>query len=87
MKETFVGCTNLKTPPSLIPESVDNLNKTFMDCSILEGKLSINANPSIYENCFYGSAINSKGVIITGNSNLLEQIINTKSLESNIMQE
>ena len=85
MQSTFQGCIQLVTPPSLIPLSVKNLECTFTYCENISGSMRIDAEPERYALCF-ASAATSQGVQlrITGNSSLLESIINTKSANSNI---
>ena len=88
MQSTFQGCTSLITPPSLIPASIKNLRYTFSDCQKISGTIRIDAEPEVYDNCF-GSAATSPGaqLIVIGNSSILDDIINTKSTNSNIIYE
>ena len=63
----FQGCTNLKEGPSIIPASVTNMMLCFLDCSNLNGEMTINANvtgyPIVSEDqndfyrCFFGAAL------------------------------
>ena len=99
MQSTFMGCTLLAKGPSLIPESVTNMFQTFSGCSNLSGIIQINANLNgkivfqynerdykDYEQCFSYTSTNGSGLIISKNSTCLEleNLLNTKSLESNI---
>ena len=99
MQSTFMGCTLLAKGPSLIPESVTNMFQTFSRCSNLSGIIQINANLNgkivlqynerdykDYEHCFLFTSTNGSGLIISKNSTCLEleNLLNTKSLESNI---
>ncbi len=48
------GCENLVDISTLIiPSSVDDMRNVFTNCSKLNGTITINANPTTYEKCFY----------------------------------
>ena len=82
MGSTFYGCTSLTDINLTIPNSVECLQGTFMNCSNLSGKLLINANVSrkIYNNedfnmitnsvdianCFKGTSINNDVLLEVG---------------------
>ena len=82
MGSTFYGCTSLTDINLTIPNSVECLQGTFMNCSNLSGKLLINANVSgkIYNNedfnmitnsvdianCFNGTSINNDVLLEVG---------------------
>lgn len=83
---TFCGCTNLETAPK-IPSSVQEMSKTFENCSKLKGTMIIDANPSYLYNCFSGAATSGETLILTGLSTKLDDFINTKSSNSNIIKE
>ena len=82
MSYTFFGCTNLATAPE-IPSSVTNMNSTFYQCYRLTGKLTINANPTSYSDCLNRAATNST-LKLNGTSTMLNEILATKSSNSNI---
>ena len=75
----------LKKAPSYIPATVETMKETFIDCPNLEGTLVIDANPIDYTRCFQKTALYGNGLTLTGRSNLLEELINTKSRDANIM--
>ena len=52
---TFGNCRKLKTMSAVIPSSVKNMTYTFGVCLLLEGNIEINANPSTFDSCFYGT--------------------------------
>ena len=84
LRETFNGCTNLKNAP-VIPSSVMNMEGTFRYCSSLTGNLIINANPSSYVQCLSNAATNfGTQLYLSGTSNKLNEILATKSSNSNI---
>ena len=85
MKSTFSGCTSLTTAP-VIPSSVTNMIETFTNCTSLTGNLVINANPRYqYKNCLYNaSTAAGTNLVVSGTSTLLDEIIATKSENSNI---
>lgn len=84
MRTTFSGCTSLTTAPK-IPSSVTNMGFTFYGCTNLTGNLVINANPTSYGECL-NNATTATGtnLVVSGTSTLLNEIIATKSNNSNI---
>ena len=76
MSITFEGCSSLTTAPE-IPNSVTNMSWTFCSCSKLEGTIVINANPTRYVDCFRNAATQSSGLVVTGSSNKLDELIAT----------
>ena len=87
MQQCFNHCTNLKVAPE-IPSGVKNLNSTFRGDSNVTGKVTIEATPDEYGDCFNGACISENSeLIISGpeeNKDILTQIIATKSNNSNI---
>lgn len=83
MGYTFSNCISLTTAPE-IPSSVTYMNSTFSDCTKLQGTIVINANPSYYNSCFRNAATEGPGLTVTGSSTKLDEIIATKSSNSNI---
>ena len=85
MESTFEGCTNLRTVPT-IPATVKNLSKTFLGCSKLTGTLEINTiRITSYVGCLSGAATDANAnLVLTGVSNDLSLIYNTKSSNSHI---
>lgn len=79
----FAHNPSLKTAPN-IPVSVETLEETFIDCPNLEGTIVIDANPTVYTNLFWETALYGNGLVLTGSSNLLQEFVNTKSDNSNI---
>ncbi len=78
--------TNIKQA-STIPEGVDNMDYTFFDCPKLQGTIEINANPSTYRGCFAGAgfggaATEGTGLVVTGKSTILDEIIATKGTDN-----
>lgn len=93
LEEAFRGCTNLKTAPE-IPEGVfggyrdGGLWYTFADCINLTGELIINSNPSDYTGCFHNAATaDDAKLVVSGKSDILDKIIETKSENSHITKE
>lgn len=77
MYYTFCNCNSLKTAPE-IPARVDNLSYTFYGCLNLQGTIKINANPGKYAICFgNGAATKGTGLIVTGESTMLDELIAT----------
>lgn len=81
----FQNCSNLKTLPSLIPESVENMQWAFEFCTNINGKIEINANVtgkllenggSDYRNCFRDACTQENCKIeISGSCSVLEEIV------------
>ena len=76
MKETFDECISLTTAPA-IPENVSNMYATFSGCTGLTGTIEINANPNLYDYCFYGVNFAEQNLTLTGSSEKLEELIAT----------
>ena len=90
MESTFSGCSILESTENniIIPNTVKNMVYTFARCTNLIGRIEINANPDNYTGCFNLCSINSsEDLILFGNSNLLNELLNTKSANSNITTE
>ena len=79
----FTSCSSLVAAPD-IPASVKDMNYTFYGCNKLEGTMRIDANPTRYENFFYFVATEGAGLVVTGSSDMLNQIISTGSSTSKI---
>ena len=81
----FGGCINLETPPPLIPSSVTDIRRTFMNCYKLSGAIQIEANITgkIIDNeidCKYCFALeepnkNETDITLTGDKTVLNLII------------
>lgn len=76
MGGAFQNCRNLKVVTS-IPKSVIEMDYAFCNCQSLEGMIEINANPSTYDMCFSGAAIGGEGLVVTGSSTMLDELIAT----------
>lgn len=97
MCATFSGCSSLTNVNLIIPNTVTNLQYTFQKCTNLSGNIKIdaNVNGSIIDNihdytqCFREISTNGRSLIISKNStcSILEIILNTKSINSNITLE
>lgn len=84
MTSTFQGSGLIEAPD--IPSSVKNMSHTFRECHNLEGTLIINANPDTYLNCFYNCSTNITGnLVLKGSSNILSDLLNTKTSKSKII--
>ena len=83
LKAAFRGCSKLTKAP-VIPENVTNMSYTFYNCQSLKGDLVINATPSSYGNCLYGAAIKGSTLYLSGLSTVLDKILATKTLNSQI---
>ena len=82
----FAGCENLILNDFIIGENVESMEHLFEDCYSLKGSLIINANPTGYYYCFYRCSINSSDyLILSGKSNILLEIFNTKIESSKII--
>lgn len=85
LNNTFAICKNLVSPPTNIPQNVENMFHTFYYCYKLEGKIEINANPEEYTLCFWNCSIDTENkLIIYGDSEILENLYETKSNNSKI---
>ena len=73
MWDTFDSCTSLTTAP-IIPNSVTDMSATFYGCTSLTGTITINANPTTYDDCFNSTI---KLIILTGSSSKLAEIAAT----------
>lgn len=88
MTRTFVGCENLQIGPKIIPKNVELLEETFLECSNLSGKIRIEANPSIYTKCFYKCSTNTtNNLVLQGNTEVINNLLSTKSSDSKIIFE
>ena len=72
---TFADCTGLVTAP-IIPASVLNMDSLFINCSSLTGVITINANPTVYDDCFNGVNFEYQGIELQGSSTMLEELQN-----------
>ena len=84
MKFAFYWCRELITPPPEIPSGVTDMTFLFDGCSKLQGTIKINANPTNYQHCFDYVATEGSGLVVTGESTMLDELIGTKSANSNI---
>lgn len=82
MKGTFASCENLKTVP-YIPGTVENMELTFMSCTSLTGEIVIDANPSKYPECFDGVDFAKQKLVLSGKSEMLEELKLTASRTEN----
>ncbi len=80
MDFTFYECTSLITAPT-IPDKVTNMDSTFTRCTSLTGDIVINANPTLYENCFKGVSLTAQGIKLSGSSTLLSELRDTAEFE------
>ena len=81
----FGGCINLETPPPLIPSSVTDIRRTFMNCYKLSGAIQIEANITgkmiddeiDCKNCFAldEPTKNETNINLTGDKTVLNLII------------
>ena len=84
MYGTFSGCANLVKAP-IIPQNVSAMEKIFSGCNSLTGSLIINASPNYYMSSLYNVATNEGcELILSGSSTKLNEILTTKSANSNI---
>ena len=90
MESSFSGCSILESTENdiIIPNTVKNMIYTFARCTNLIGKIQINANPDNYVGCFNECSVNSsENLILYGTSNLMNELLNTKSNNSKITLE
>lgn len=77
MNDTFKFCTNLITAPT-IPSSVTEMYRIFLGCKKIQGTIEINAEPSKYGLTFgEDAASEGTGLVVTGTSSKLDEIIAT----------
>lgn len=69
----FYNCESLTTAPT-IPSSVTDMKFCFNYCTSLTGKIIINANPSSYMDCMWGT---QQEIVLVGSSTLLQNIADT----------
>ena len=85
MQATFSRCYSLKTYAGssapdgdfsgyVIPSSVTTLYGTFQGCTSLRGTITVNANPTNYVQCFYGT---TQPIALTGSSAVLAELAAT----------
>lgn len=80
---TFQNCTSLEIPP-VVPSGVKNMSAMFRGCKKLQGTIVIDANPDLNDYFFINAATEGLGLTVTGSSTKLDEIIATKSSNSNI---
>ena len=73
MNETFYNCRSLTQAP-IIPSSVKNMTYTFSGCTSLTGTVTINADPTVYTDCFEET---TKPITLTGTSTMLSALAGT----------
>ena len=56
MIKSFSHCSGLTTATA-IPSSVTNMGVTFENCTFLTGTITVNANPTSYSYCLYGTQV------------------------------
>ena len=75
MECTFQGCTALSDLDDLtVPSGVTNMKYTFRYCNSITGVITINATPTSYDNCLYGTQITE----ILGSCTIKSTILATK---------
>lgn len=74
MYQSFFECTSLTTAP-VLPGNVEDMRETFYGCTNLTGAITINASPSYYSNCLYGTQITE----ILGECTIKDQLLATIS--------
>ena len=83
---TFYRCVSLENINITIPDKVTVLTNTFNGCTKLSGNIEILANPIEYRNCFLEASINDDSPLkLSGNINVLQLLLETKSENSNII--
>lgn len=50
---------------------------TFYNCTKLQGTIEIKANPTYYYDCFNGAATDGTGLVVTGSSTMIDELIAT----------
>ena len=84
MSVTFYKCDNLTTA-SEIPSSVIRLSYTFANCVNIVGSIKINAEADKFNDCFLNCSTNDGShLTISGTSSILNELLKTKSSNSNI---
>lgn len=82
----FAGCENLFLDNFIIDENIETMEHIFEDCYCLKGNLVINASPSAYNYTFYRCSIDENSyLILSGRSDILQKIYDTKMDFSNII--
>lgn len=91
----FRGCTNMTTPPSVIPASVTNTSYMFYQCENVSGEIDIRANlttdqPFKYEKMFDAAASVTGAKLILNytaqNEAVIDDIIANKTMLSNLVK-
>ncbi len=86
LNNTFSSCPNLEKGIKVIPENVTNIKSMFFNCPKLEGEMEINAKTSglivenslkDYDYVFRLTGTAGSGIIISGNSPHLQEIIDS----------
>ncbi|MBR3613574.1 MAG: leucine-rich repeat domain-containing protein [Clostridia bacterium] len=73
MGSTFSQCTALTQAP-VIPSSVTYMENTFSNCTGLTGEITINANPTTYNSCFFKVDFTKQNLTLKGESTMLDEL-------------
>ena len=73
MHQTFYNCYQITTV-SPIHNSVTDMRGAFQCCTSLTGTIEIDANPSVYSDCFRGTDFQTQNITLTGTSTMLDEI-------------
>lgn len=73
MNSTFSNCTQLVQAP-VIPANVSSMASTFLGCSSLTGTVTIDASPSVFDQCFHTTIL---PIVLTGKSQRLPDLAAT----------
>ena len=88
----FRGCTKLKNLDlsELDTSNVTNMKWMFYGCNYLNGAITVKGNVTSYDNIFTNSAIQPNCTFTvnytSSTSNIVDNIINTKSSNSNVVK-
>lgn len=84
LQATFYECTSLEVAPE-IPDGVTFMEYTFMGCTKLCGELIINSELTYYDRCLYNAGYDaSSPLYLSGNSTMLQKLLETKGDSTNI---
>lgn len=85
MQSTFEDCIALKSVPKEIPKSVKNLRCTFVNCENITGSIKISAEADNFSDCFLNcTTYEGCHLTLSGTSSILNELLKTKSSNSNI---
>lgn len=80
MSNMFNGCKRLQTLTN-IPDSCINVKYTFANCPVINGDITVDANPTYYEG-FLQEACTSTVINLNGSSVMMDVLANTATVDT-----